>query len=82
MSTRQRFDPSSCPRVRQRLSEYIDGELEPATRAEVSVHLANCTECARLEEDLEAVIEALHRLGCPPAACRCVLAAGTGLDEA
>jgi anti-sigma factor RsiW len=81
MSQRQRADASPCPRVRGCLSEFIDGELDAATRAEVSRHLAACGECARLEEDLEVVIETLHRLGCPPAPGRCLTAAKSDADE-
>jgi anti-sigma factor RsiW len=58
-----------CARVRQHLSEYIDGELESAAAADVRSHLARCPGCALLEAQLEATVSALHRLG-GAAGCR------------
>ena len=45
-----------------RLSDYMDGELTPAERAEVDAHLADCPDCARVLQDLEAVVSAAGRL--------------------
>ena len=42
-------------RFRDRLSEYIDGELESSEEALVERHLETCTECAGVLGDLEAV---------------------------
>lgn len=39
-----------------RLSEYIDGELEPGDRAALEVHLAVCPTCARTLSDLREVV--------------------------
>ena len=40
---------------RERLSAYLDGELPPGERAEVSAHLATCPACAAFLADLAAV---------------------------
>jgi hypothetical protein len=39
-----------------RLSEYIDGELEPAERLALETHLAACTECRQDLASLRAVV--------------------------
>jgi hypothetical protein len=39
-----------------RLSDYIDGELDPRDRADVERHLAACAECRRVEAELRAVV--------------------------
>lgn len=39
-----------------RLSEYVDGELDPADRAALDVHLQLCKECAGTVEELRAVL--------------------------
>lgn len=39
-----------------RLSEYIDGELNAAERAELEAHLAACQECAKTLEQLRQVV--------------------------
>lgn len=38
-----------------RLSEYVDGDLAPAERAEAEAHLSACAECSRVVEELRAV---------------------------
>jgi hypothetical protein len=45
----------TCARVRGRLSEWLDGELEPATAGAVSSHLRACPECAQKANELRAV---------------------------
>jgi anti-sigma factor RsiW len=39
-----------------RLSEYVDGELDPADRAALDVHLQLCEGCAGMVEELRAVL--------------------------
>ena len=52
-----------------RLSEYIDGELTPAERAQLEAHLAACRECAvTLDELREVVTRAGALTPRPPAA--------------
>jgi hypothetical protein len=45
----------TCARVDRRLSEWLDGELEPAVAREVSSHLSLCTACARRVNELRRV---------------------------
>jgi hypothetical protein len=64
----------NCVRVRRRLSEWLDGELEPAAACGVQSHLAECPGCARRAEELRAVsglLAELPRLAAPePVAAR------------
>ena len=43
--------------VTDRLSEYLDGEIEPGERAAVEAHLRGCRECARVLEELRQVVD-------------------------
>ncbi len=45
----------TCARIRGRLSEWLDGELEPAAARAVSTHLQGCAECTRRVDELRAV---------------------------
>ena len=47
---------------RERLSAYLDGELPPVERAEVTAHLAACPDCAAVLADLAAVDAGAARL--------------------
>jgi anti-sigma factor RsiW len=50
----------------ERLSEYVDGELDAAERAALDVHLQVCPACARTVTELRAVLERAGELGPPP----------------
>ena len=45
----------TCARVDRRLSEWLDGELDPALAREVTTHLSQCAACARRAEELRRV---------------------------
>jgi anti-sigma factor RsiW len=49
-----------------RLSEYVDGELDAAERAALDVHLQLCPACARTVAELRAVLERAGELEVPP----------------
>ncbi len=72
-ATRSRLEagptPVLCERVRERLSEYVDGELDPVVIALVDVHLAACPACHRFACELGATISALHQLRCGECEC-------------
>jgi len=46
-----------------RLSEYVDGELDAETRAAVEAHLVTCGECRATRDELERVVARTRRVG-------------------
>ena len=57
--------PMPCWDARQHVSEYLDGDLEPATAAMVESHLAHCPTCPPLYAALVGVHDELGRLRDP-----------------
>ena len=57
----------SCGQVLDRLSDYLDGELEERERGAVEEHLRGCDGCARFGGELRATVRALrdHLLAAP-----------------
>jgi anti-sigma factor RsiW len=51
-----------------RLSEYLDGELAGAERRELETHLASCSECRAVLDDLRAVVRKAGALADRPPA--------------
>ena len=51
-----------CLELLERLSEYVDGELEPATRAEIEAHMADCPPCVAFLRSLRHTIGHLSRI--------------------
>jgi hypothetical protein len=58
----------TCARVRNRLSEWLDDDLEPAAARAVESHLAGCPACARRADELRAVCGLVADLPCLEAA--------------
>jgi hypothetical protein len=52
----------TCARVRGRLSEWLDDDLEPALARAVSTHLQGCAECTRRADELRTVSSLLGGL--------------------
>jgi anti-sigma factor RsiW len=46
----------NCNRVRERMSEYLDGLLDRVEESGIRQHLAVCPDCRSAEEDMQAVI--------------------------
>ena len=46
-----------------RLSEYVDGELDAETRAALEAHLATCAACRATRDELERVVARARRVG-------------------
>ena len=55
----------TCGEVLDRLSDYLDGELDGVLRVQVEEHLRGCEGCARFGGELAATVRALraHLLG-------------------
>jgi len=46
-----------------RLSEYIDGDLDAATTRDLEAHLATCAECRATRDELQRVVVKARRVG-------------------
>lgn len=46
----------NCRHVWDRISDYIDGSLDPAIRADVEKHLAHCEICSAVLDSVRNVI--------------------------
>lgn len=59
----------TCDQVEAQLSDYLEGLLQAADRAEFEAHLASCAECAPLVASVRGVMSELHsmeQLDAPP----------------
>jgi anti-sigma factor RsiW len=52
--------PLRCWEARRHISEYLDGELEPAVARTVEKHLETCPTCPPLYAALVGTTNALH----------------------
>jgi len=52
-----------CRETREKMSEYLDGELEPGAVAAAERHVSRCPNCRRLLANLSRTIGGLRRLG-------------------
>jgi anti-sigma factor RsiW len=55
----------TCPDLLDQLSEYIDGELDPAICAEIEVHLAGCSNCRIMVDTVRKTITLYHTHATP-----------------
>ena len=53
-----------CSGIKQRLDAWLDGELDPATSAEIEAHIAACPDCLAIRDERNHVRETV-RLGAP-----------------
>jgi mycothiol system anti-sigma-R factor len=51
-----------CRELFARLSEYLDGELDPALCEQTDKHLEDCSPCQRFLESLRRTVVLLNRL--------------------
>jgi predicted anti-sigma-YlaC factor YlaD len=54
---------ASCHETRDRISDYVDGELEGRNLVRVRRHLARCHLCRAMLESLTRVLDQLRSLG-------------------
>jgi anti-sigma factor RsiW len=57
----------SCEEIHGLLADHLDGLLDPAEKARVEVHLADCARCAADAGEMAARLEALYRIHDEPA---------------
>ena len=51
-----------CIEVVELVSDYLDGELDPATRRRVEAHLEHCPACVTYVEQVRQTVAALGRV--------------------
>jgi anti-sigma factor RsiW len=54
-----------CSETRERLSDHLDGQLDPDQREAAERHLRWCSNCARMLQNLSRTVGGLHRLRRP-----------------
>ncbi len=58
---------ATCQEIKQQLSQYLDGELDPAVCAELERHLHGCDNCRVLVDTLNKTILLYRDYGRAPA---------------
>ena len=59
-------DHDRCRALFERLSDYIDGDMEPAQRADFEAHLAECLGCHSCLQALQRTVAICRRTGGQP----------------
>jgi predicted anti-sigma-YlaC factor YlaD len=54
---------ATCRETRDRLSDYLEGDLGARTRRRIGRHLARCKHCQALLQSLTRTLEQLRSLG-------------------
>jgi anti-sigma factor RsiW len=54
---------ATCRETRDRLSDYLDGDLGTRTRTRIKRHLARCEHCRALLASLTRTLDQLRSLG-------------------
>jgi anti-sigma factor RsiW len=54
---------ATCRETRDRLSDYLEGDLGARTRTRIRRHLARCEHCQALLQSLTRTLEQLRSLG-------------------
>jgi anti-sigma factor RsiW len=52
-----------CRQTRDLMSDYLDGELDPAVEAAARRHVRRCPSCRRMLASLKRTIQGLRELG-------------------
>jgi len=55
-----------CSEVLERLSDYLDGEIDEAMRARIVAHLEGCELCERFGGEMGRTLSELHDLLASP----------------
>lgn len=62
------MNPLDCQTCRDHLPAFVAGTLAPEFAAEISAHLAHCTNCSTIAAELRLIADGLHEIDCavPP----------------
>jgi predicted anti-sigma-YlaC factor YlaD len=52
----------TCREFTEIVTNLIEGKVDPATKAEIDAHLAECDGCSNYLDQMEKTIEALRKL--------------------
>lgn len=66
MATEREVAGIRCGEVLALLSDYVDGDVHPATRARVDAHLRGCDVCERFGGRFAGVLAQVRRALGPP----------------
>ncbi len=58
---------ATCQEIKQQLSDYLDGDLDPALCAELEHHLRGCDNCRVMVDTLNKTILLYREYGRAPA---------------
>lgn len=67
MLNRMRRQHEQCRQVREQMSDYLDGELDPTAVAAVTRHTRLCPNCQRMLANLARTVAGLRALRDLPA---------------
>ena len=51
----------SCPQVLERLADYVDGDVDAATKEAIEAHLRGCDECTKFGGEYIEVVKGLKK---------------------
>ncbi len=64
--THPHHDPSHCRDLFEKMSEYIDGELDAKAAADIRRHLTGCPHCAVCRDTLQRTVDLCRGLPARP----------------
>jgi anti-sigma factor RsiW len=65
MTLAHRHDSAACREMLERLSEYLDGELNPSVCAGIESHMADCEPCVAFLRSLRHTVAQIGSLPQP-----------------
>ena len=66
MSDERQHSRADCLEIFSRLSEYLDGELEPGPCSEIDSHMGDCQPCQAFLDSLRTTVRLVQDLEAPP----------------
>jgi len=66
MSSDHEHGTKECMKIFERLSEYLDGDLEEELRSRIDGHMGDCPPCTVFLESLRRTVDWVQDVGPPP----------------
>jgi len=54
-------DSADCPETVEKMSDYLENELDSGTRSRIETHFNNCPLCMKVLQTLKKTLEIFHR---------------------